>query len=275
MFKFKSIISFLVSFTLFICLFANSNTVLAHGAGIHLLDGENIITSPIDLRISLWSSYQVNDGDIDANGDINTSAEHYGGYQNVLSIDNTHDFFDDEDGYHKIDTDYFTDFPETPTQNSMFLQVEYKYQSDPNTSYQVYDFVNDPPWENITRYLLVDNVSYVSADAGPGTNNNTFTLDDNNNAGTAITLEFGCLLSETLSWSIANARFELSDDLNITGGLSASGGIDFSMATSFMNRVETSTPATCVEGEQYYDSTENVLKICTDTNTWSTVSFVQ
>jgi len=272
MLKIKSINLPLLLLIAFTCLFAQSTNALAYNVCTHLLDGGDIITAPINLRISLWASYQVDDEDFDENGDLNTLATHYGGYNGILSIDNTHTYFDDEDGYHKISTNDFADFPDPVAQTQMFLQLEYKYQTEPNTSYRVYDFVDDPPWENITRLLLIDDVSYITADAGRATNNNTFILDDNHNATTAVTLQFGGLLMETLAWNISNVRFELSDDLYINGGLEVTGGIDFSVATSFINRVETSTPATCTEGEQYYDSTENVLKICTATDTWSTLS---
>jgi len=189
--------------------------------------GDPIITA-LDIRVSLWDAYDVRSEDVDGNGDIYTSALHYGDYQTTFTItpDGNDYFTPPFYGHYQINTADLPIFPDPIGADNLFVQVEYKNQGDPNTSYQVYDFVDDPPWQNITRHLLVDNISFVTYDGGPRTNNNTFTLDANNNATTEIKLEFGETLAESLQWSIASERFELSDDLDITGNLTLTGTAD-------------------------------------------------
>jgi hypothetical protein len=49
---------------------------------------------------------------------------------------------------------------------------------------------------------------------------NTFTLDSDNTGGN-VALKFGTTNNETLTWNNTNARFEMSDDLDISGTLTA------------------------------------------------------
>lgn len=172
--------------------------------------GDPIVTT-LDVRVSLWDAYDVRSGDIDGSGNINTSATHYGGYQTTKTIT------PNSNGNYKIPSSTLTSFPSAIEVSKAFLQLEYKAQGAPNTDYQVYDFVDDPPWQNISRYLLIDEASYYTSDAGPRTNYNTFTLDANNNASSAIKLEFGETLANSLSYNIASDWFELNDGLKITG----------------------------------------------------------
>lgn len=60
----------------------------------------------------------------------------------------------------------------------------------------------------------------------PHTESNTFVLD-NDNTGGNVTLQFGLSLAESLVWDNASSEFDLSDDLNVTGGLIVSSDIDF------------------------------------------------
>lgn len=191
-----------------------------HRIDATFLDGnQDPITTALDLRISLWDIYEVRNGDIDGNGDINTSATHYGGYQTTTTIT------PDEEGrfiprykygFYKLYTKNLTDFPAI-TLSNYYLQLEYKAQGAPNTSYQIYDFVNDPPYNNISRHKILDAVAYTTSDAGPQTIYNTFTLDGNNNAASEIKLQFGEILAKSLSYSVTNNWFVLDDRLNVTG----------------------------------------------------------
>ena len=61
-------------------------------------------------------------------------------------------------------------------------------------------------------------------------NTDTFILD-NDNSGTDVTLQFGATLNESLRWDSANLEFDLSDDLNLTGGLTTSASSSLSGAT--------------------------------------------
>ncbi len=196
--------------------------------GMMFLDGgSSPITTALDLRVSLWDAYEVRSGDVDGSGNINTSATHYASYQDTLTItpDGNGYFIPGVFGYYKLNLANLTAFPDV-TYTNAYLDLEYKAAGAPNTSYLHYDFVNDPPFDNITRKLIDDNSSYYTLDAGPRTNFNAFTLDANNNAATEVKLEFGETLAEFLQWSVANVRFELSDDLYITGNLDLSGLVD-------------------------------------------------
>jgi len=188
------------------------------------------ITTALDLRISLWDSYDIRGEDIDVakdiNNYINASATHYGGYQTTFTIT------PDADGYfvpvtyglYNLDVNNLPDLPIISPLNA-YLQLEYKAQGAPNTDYIIYDFVDDPPMQNVTRYLIDDKTVYYTFEAGPRTNWNTFTLDANNNAATEIKLEFGETLAKFLQWSITNTRFELSNSLRIEGNLATIGEI--------------------------------------------------
>lgn len=65
-----------------------------------------------------------------------------------------------------------------------------------------------------------------------GTTSNTFTLDSDNTGGN-VTLQFGAALAETIFWNAALNRFQISNDLYVTGGFRANSlflpqGIDVS-----------------------------------------------
>ncbi len=51
--------------------------------------------------------------------------------------------------------------------------------------------------------------------------------------------------------------------------LDVNGAADYAGSTQFLIRSATSAPATCSEGELFYNSTSNVLFACTATNTWT------
>ena len=176
------------------------------------------ITTALDVRVSLWDIYDVRDEDIDVSGNINTSARHYGGYQTTFTVtpDGNGYFTPVTYGYYLLKTKDLADFPHANL-NSYYLQLEYKAQGAPNTDYQIYDFVNDPPYQNISRYKLMREVAYLASDAGPRTAYNTFTLDANDSSTSEIKLEFGEILAKSLTYNITNDRFELNDGLKITG----------------------------------------------------------
>ena len=51
-------------------------------------------------------------------------------------------------------------------------------------------------------------------------------------------------------------------------GFSSSGTIDFSSSTSFRVHEAASDPGTCTEGQVFFNTTSNQLKVCATTNTW-------
>jgi len=237
----------------------------SYDVSLYMLDGNgDPITTALDLRISLWDVYDVRDEDFDElDGSLNTSASHYGAYQTVVTDT------PNADGKCHIYTSDLTSFPALSPFNA-YMHVEYKASGAPDTDYVTYDFIDDPPFQNVTRFLLDTNAGgYYTLDAGPRTNWNTFLLDANSSAPTAVALQFGEELAETLQFHISNARFELSDDLSITGGLSAIGNVDFQSASQFFVPQGSSDPGTCTEGEQFYNTIDNALNVCIATNTWA------
>ncbi len=97
---------------------------------------------------------------------------------------------------------------------------------------------------------------------------------DSNGAGAVNTsIRFGADTVPTengnITWDITSNSFKFDHSVDITGGLSATGNVDFSNATQFIMRKGTANPATCTEGEIYYNTTNHSLYTCTAANTWS------
>lgn len=67
--------------------------------------------------------------------------------------------------------------------------------------------------------FVITKLDGVTGDAGVGTDNNTFIIDQDNSGGD-VAIQFGATLAESLTWDNANTRFNLSDDLRIEGALS-------------------------------------------------------
>ena len=232
----------------------------------------NPIQSAQDIRISLWNVYKQRPGDLNPDGSINTSASHYGGYQTVFTVTPDNDRYFTKGTYGLVNIDYgaLPDFPVIAPFNA-YLQMEYKNHGDPDTSYQIYDFMDDLPWNNVERLLIDPQASYYTLEAGPQTNYNTFTLDANNNAPTAVKLQFGETLAEYLQWNIANIRFELSDNLYIDGSLTLNGHLDFGLNEMVNARLENLDRAPdCDEksmGRLYFNTSDNLPYYCNG-NDW-------
>ncbi len=199
-----------------------TNQAFAEGKDVVLYfeDQGAPITTNLDLRISLWDSYDYRTEEIDGAGAIITSSLHYGDYQTELlniTPNGAPDYMPLADGYYQFFTLALPSFPDPLGSDNSFIQVEYKDAGAPDTDYQVYDFVDDPPWQNVDRHLLADNISYYTFDAGPRTYHNTFTLDGNNNSTDYIKLEFGETLAKSLSYDVVNDWFDIDEQLNIVG----------------------------------------------------------
>lgn len=91
---------------------------------------------------------------------------------------------------------------------------------------------------------------------------------DDDASTTPITLEFGSTNTETLTWNLT--RFELSNDLYISGGLEATGVINFSAASQFRMRedADPNANAACTSVyELIMNTTTGNLMKCTATGT--------
>jgi hypothetical protein len=119
----------------------------------HFLDN-GPVDEEIDLRVSLWSMGIPMAGEIDANGNIVTTTEHYGGWQHVLRVkpDLNGDF-----GFDIFNPTWFPNLPEIYGYNA-FLQAEFKYPSEPDTAYRLLDMLGDSP-DRLKRWLLVDTLT--------------------------------------------------------------------------------------------------------------------
>ena len=93
---------------------------------------------------------------------------------------------------------------------------------------------------------------------------------DDDATATTLALEFGGTNSEYISWD--TSQFNLSDDVNITGGISANGVIDFSSASRLALDQGASNPGTCTEGDIFYNTTDNITYVCTATDTFTGLS---
>ena len=230
----------------------------------------NPVKTAQDIRISLWNVYKQRPEDLNPDGSINTSASHYGIYQHVFTITPDGDGYFVEGTYGLVNIDYddLQDFPMIGPYNA-FLQLEYKNHGDPDTSYQIHDFIDDQPWNNVERLLIDPLASFYTLEAGPQTNWNTFVIDANNNAPTAIKLQFGETLNEFLQWSKTNVRFELSDNLFVDGSLTLNGHLDFGLNEMVNARLENLASApTCdsnSKGRLYYNTGDNLPYYCNGT----------
>ncbi len=87
-------------------------------------------------------------------------------------------------------------------------------------------------------------------------------------AGDADTLD-GLDSAQFLRSDTSDAYTSGTLTLNSGTTLNANGDVDFSNATSFLVTGGAANPATCTEGEIFYNSTTNILYVCSATDTWS------
>ena len=181
-----------------------------------LNDGAPITTAQ-DIRISLWSDGRLESGDITGGGAINGAAEHFSGYETVLTRT------PDSNGRFKFSFGTLPGFPRITDQNQ-FMMIEYKEDADPDTAYVIYD--DTYVGSSQDRFPLIINGPEIfqGVYTNDATTANTYTLD-NDDTGGDVTLQFGDTLAETLLFSPANSQFEFSDDVNISGNLTLSGDI--------------------------------------------------
>lgn len=88
---------------------------------------------------------------------------------------------------------------------------------------------------------------------------------DDSTADTNISIQFGSVLTESLTWNSATQQFDLSDDLNIQGGLTAIDTVNFSGSSAFRVREDPdpNTNATCTtQYELIMNTTTGKLMQC-------------
>lgn len=213
------------------------------------------VTTAVSIRFSEWYSRDAVAGDTTGAGAINTAASTYAGWNEVHAVT------PDSNGYFSVVLGESAALPDLSTMDpldldNLFLQVEVKAAAAADTSYELLDV--NPSDDTIDRSPILSLPFAQNADLldqreigtgsgsipllgsggrlpvamGPGgTTVQTFVIDANNLATSAITLQFGTTLAKTLSYDTVNARFVFNDDVRIEGDLTVTGlinGIDIS-----------------------------------------------
>jgi hypothetical protein len=116
----------------------------------------------------------------------------------------------------------------------------------------------------------LDSTQFLRSDTSDTFTSGTLTTDNGTTLAVAGTANIGDgaddVFIDSNDWDISSAGVASGFT-----GLTSTGGIDFSGASSFRVRSAASNPGTCTVGEQYYNTTRNVLRVCTATNTWSSL----
>jgi len=112
----------------------------------------------------------------------------------------------------------------------------------------------------------VDGVDGAPGSVGLGTDENVFTLDQDDTGGD-VTLQFGTTLAESLTWDNANSRFSLSDAIAIGGDILQDGNtltLDADNTAAGANVSIVAEQGTDNNGEIRYNATNNVWEISND-----------
>ncbi len=235
-----------------------------------LLDNAgNPLTGSYSFRFSLWDNQDFEASDV-INGSINTTVPDYYNWQEVQTQNLVNGKFSLKLG---SVTPFFAGlFDHT----NMYLQVEVKNASDPDTSYELIDLDQSNP--NIDRTVIdtipfafnADKLDFRDTGYGPGeipyidsttgklpasiieasaanavggVDGNTFTLDldGNANVNDNLVLKFGDILNKTLAWNGTNQQFEFNDNVKITGNLVVTGTIN-GQSLGIKNKIEVLSP---------------------------------
>lgn len=231
----------------------------------HLLtSSDQALTTAHTLRFSIWRSTDIVAGDI-AGGSINGAAPNY------LNWQETHTVTPDTSGYFSVELG--SNIPlfditviSAADLQSMFLQIEVKEASEPNTSYEVLDIqpsnasIDRTPVLSVPYALNADYLDQREVGTGSGdiailsengvftpsqipgaTTADTFVLDENDSSSGSIILQFGNALAKTLSYDQVNGYFAFNDDVRIDGNLFVTGlinGVDISTLASSTDRLK-------------------------------------
>jgi hypothetical protein len=261
-------------------LIVNYQGVLKNAAGTP-------ITAAQTFRFSLWldSDYDA-PADFDGAGAIPVAAPGFSSYQEVQTVT------PDANGFFQVQIGSVTPVPNFNIASHLFLQVEVKPSASANTAFESLDLdgvANGTDRQPLGSLAYANNADFIDykeigtgvdniAVLGPGglfstslipggTNLNNFVIDADDTGGD-VNLQFGTTLNESLKWDDANQEFDLSDDLNITGGLQTSGPTNFAASTQFRLRESPNptTSAACTSvNELIVNTTLNRLEICTVT----------
>ncbi len=123
-----------------------------------------------------------------------------------------------------------------------------------------------------TQFLRAD-ATDTYGDGGAYTltvgSDDTLQVDGTFDANGAVTIGDGgnSVSIDSSGWDISSAG--VASGLT---GITSSGIVDFNGATSFRLQEATSDPGTCTEGQLYYNTASNKLRVCTAADTWEDVA---
>lgn len=239
---------------------ANQTTPLLRAYNGTLLDSSgNAITSAVSIRFSYWKSADYVNTDTTGTGAINTGATNYVGWQEVQTVTPT------SKGTFSLNLGAVTpliDLSSLPvdTLTHLFLQVEVKMATDPDTSYELLDVnsssdtvdrsqVTSVPFARNSDLLDQHDTGTgsgnipvlefggrlpISTMAG-GTNLGTFTIDADDTETSDITLQFGTALGKKLTYSVTQGLFIFNASVKVQGNLTVTGlinGVDITTIAS-------------------------------------------
>jgi len=208
-----------------------------------LLNSSNAaITTAQDFRFSIWSNQDNQSGDITGTGAINIGAANYGGWYEEQTVT------PNSQGAFSVVLGSSTTLPVVQFSSGKYLQVEVRTSGGEDTEYQVLD--PDSSSSTIDRMTIGSNLYAENAErlhnrsVGTGSGNilllqsgaalsigGNFTINDDNEGADAV-LTFGNIIAaETLKFLSSEHRFEFSDDVHVTGNLTASGGLTIESAS--------------------------------------------
>ena len=212
-----------------------------------LLNSSNIpLTGNYTFRFSIWNSADWQASDTTGAGAIDGTSVRYAGWQEAQSV--TTDTY----GLFNMNLGSTTPFPSFDANTHKYLQVEVKPAGDPDTSYEILDVQgtladaidrkpienqayaqnadtidNKEPGTSAGSIPVLDGSALIPVSEIPGaTNANSFILDNDNNAGGPVILQFGATLAKQLSYVPASNWFNFNDNVNIQGNLTTTGTIN-------------------------------------------------
>lgn len=151
-----------------------------------------------------------------------------------------------------------------PPGSGSTINIQEEGSAIPNTPHSVLNFIGS---------------TVTATDAGGGVTNITISSSGADFEGVYATDTGNNLDTSNGIFTIATGSNDFvvdSNDWNVTAagaldasGMSSTGTIDFSGASSFRIHEGAADPGTCTEGQMFYNTTDNYLKLCTATNTWT------
>lgn len=231
----------------------------------HLLtSSDTALTTAHTLRFSIWRSTDIVGGDI-AGGSINGAAPNY------LNWQETHTVTPDASGYFSVELGSTIPLFDVTTLSSadlqsMYLQIEVKESTEPDSLYEVLDInpsnstvdrtpVLSVPFALNADYLdqreigtgsgdiavLSENGIFAPSQVPGATTANVFVLDVDDSSSGSIVLQFGDTLGKTLSYDQINGYFAFNDDVRVNGNLFVTGlinGVDISSLGTAADRLK-------------------------------------